>query len=270
MSEKKEVSLLDITHYVDRKVYDDVVSFHAKTIYTSLESIASRCYVSSVPEYKLKKLVGKEVPFFSGIKSRINIERKIEYAESLMRNDSDINFSDHETIDFKTIEQLIENSFGVKGYSENKRSYPSGGALYPIEVCICKLSENIINWPSSANALHYLPLSSCFEEISNENISELFNALAGSDKRRLGSPHFAIVYSIFFEKAIFKYHSRGYRLALLEAGSMYQMADLIGKNLSLTNRVWAGFSDYLVARKLNFDFRCIAPLIIQFFCKREN
>ena len=46
---------------------------------------------------------------------------------------------------------------------------------------------------------------------------------------------------------------------------MYQMADLCGKSLKLRNRVWAGFSDYQVAKLLGTDPRHMAPLVVQFF-----
>ena len=68
-----------------------------------------------------------------------------------------------------------------------------------------------------------------------------------------------------FEKALFKYRYRGYRMALMETGSMYQNAVLVADQIGLKNRVWAGYTDSYVAKTMNLDQRTVAPLIVQFF-----
>lgn len=94
--------------------------------------------------------------------------------------------------------------------------------------------------------------------------------LSGGDSEILGLPHFALVYAVFFERAIFKYRTRGYRLALMEAGSMYQTADLYAKALGLRSRLWAGFTDFQVAKTIGIDMRHMAPLVVQFFGNVKN
>ncbi|MBB2660641.1 SagB/ThcOx family dehydrogenase [Escherichia coli] len=97
------------------------------------------------------------------------------------------------------------------------------------------------------------------------NIGANPRSLSGGDSERLGKPHFALVYCIIFEKALFKYRYRGYRMALMETGSMYQNAVLVADQIGLKNRVWAGYTDSYVAKTMNLDQRTVAPLIVQFF-----
>lgn len=54
-------------------------------------------------------------------------------------------------------------------------------------------------------------------------------------------------------------------MALMEAGSMYQIAGMNADLFDIKNRVWAGFTDTYVCRTLGIDMRTAAPLIIQFF-----
>ncbi|HFD3107622.1 TPA: SagB/ThcOx family dehydrogenase, partial [Klebsiella quasipneumoniae subsp. similipneumoniae] len=108
-------------------------------------------------------------------------------------------------------------------------------------------------------------LSRALEPVAACDTQELYRSLSGGDAERLGRPHFALVYCVIFEKALFKYRYRGYRMALMEAGSMYQNAGLVADQIGLRNRGWAGFTDSYVAKTMNVDQRTAAPLIVQFF-----
>lgn len=99
---------------------------------------------------------------------------------------------------------------------------------------------------------------------ANTSIEELRMSLSGYDEG-IGHPYFATVYCIHLDKAIFKYKHRGYRNALMEVGSIYQLCDLYSKEFDMTNRIWAGFYDGLVARQLNIDNTSILPCVVQFF-----
>jgi SagB-type dehydrogenase family enzyme len=144
--------------------------------------------------------------------------------------------------------------------------YPSGGGLYSVQAFLCCTSKNISNWPSQSMIWHLLPFQRCFESMEiDKNANDILNILSGNDTTRLGNPHFAIVYATFIDKAIFKYRHRGYRLAILEAGAMFQCTTLRALDMGYSSRVWAGFSDHAVARLLKVDLTHILPLAVQFF-----
>lgn len=260
---KHELSLLDVTHYVDPEVLDDVKAFHARGNFASLPEFSERTFVSAVPVSQLDRFENKEVLFRPGFSSSEKLDTSLH--DGYQRTPSGIGFCDKRKLGKGTIEKLLVNAFSSPEPGSLRRPYPSGGAQYPVEVFLCRLSENNENWASGNNVYHYLPLSRALEPVAVGNIDEIHRCLSGGDAERLGRPHFALVYCIVLEKALFKYRYRGYRMALMEAGSMYQNAGQVADRLGLKNRVWAGFTDYYVAKTMNIDPRTAAPVIIQFF-----
>ena len=79
---------------------------------------------------------------------------------------------------------------------------------------------------------------------------------------------FAIFYSTLAAIPIAKYGARGYRLAMVEAGSMYQLASQIAQSVSLQNRVWGGLDDEGLSIALGIDPRAVWPLVCQIFGRR--
>jgi hypothetical protein len=66
-------------------------------------------------------------------------------------------------------------------------------------------------------------------------------------------------------KAIFKYRYRGYRHALMEAGSMYQQATTISQQKDLRTTVWSTFSEQQMLYELSLDHGTYLPLTMQLF-----
>lgn len=265
MADWPELSLPQIARYVDTSVYEHVTTFHARTVYANMPGLAGRCYLSAAAPDELNQFEFKEASVWPGMGRSLPIPDSglPEIPDSVRRNPSAASFS-LQPLPFSIIAHLLINSFCANSPDSRRRPYPSGGALYPIHVVLCRISE-VTAWPSEVDALHLLPVSRQLEDLKAESADKLLRTLTGGQTETLGTPAFAIVYAISFEQAIFKYRSRGYRLALMEAGSMYQTADLCGKALGLQNRMWAGFCDHRVARDLGLDPRHIAPLAVQFF-----
>lgn len=257
-----EVSLVEVTNYSDAEVLDNVKMFHSRGLFTSLPETSGRTLVSAVPPERLPLFENKEILFRPGFSSRV----KIGAPERIypQRYPSGIHFTDERIIPFSDVASLLANAFSSGEPGSVRRPYPSGGAQYPVEVFLCRLSDSTDGWPED-RVFHYLPVSRSLEPAGSPELRELYRALAGSDGERLGHPHFALVYFIVFEKALFKYRYRGYRMALMEAGSMYQSAGMVADRLGFRNRVWAAFTDSYVSKTLNVDTRTAAPLIVQFF-----
>ncbi|WP_413741674.1 SagB/ThcOx family dehydrogenase [Sodalis sp. RH15] len=261
--DKNQLSLLEVTHYSDAEVLDNVKMFHSRGLFTSLTETAERTYVSAVPPESLKRFENKEILLQPGLSRLLKVnERDRIFTE---RKPSGIHFIDERKISFDDVTRLLINAFSSGDPDSVRRPYPSGGAQYPVEVFMCRLTENTDGWPADINAFHYLPVSRSLESAGAPALNDLYRALAGGDQERLGRPHFALVYFIVFEKALFKYRYRGYRMAMMEAGSMYQNAGMVADRLGLSNRVWAAFTDTYVSKMLNVDMRTAAPLIVQFF-----
>ena len=180
--------------------------FHVLTNYANMRGLSSRCYLSSVSPSELAKLEFSEVSMWPGMSSisPLKTTRSSENAKFL-RHESGLSFSDKGGISFSVIDQLLVDSFCARNEDNLKRPYPSGGALYSIEVFLCRISNNVSDWPSRSNVLHLLPLKKELEAMRSIPENELHEKICGGETQRLGAPYFALVYVIFFERAIFKY-----------------------------------------------------------------
>ncbi|WP_460385258.1 SagB/ThcOx family dehydrogenase [Pseudomonas amygdali] len=267
MGKTIEISPFEIGRFSDQEIYDHVIEFHSRSNYSLFPGTAPRCYLSSAPDKALAEMIESELSIWPGIKPSAQLTSA---RTALLRDESAEFFDDASVLEFSVIDQLMTNSFCARSSESRKRPYPSGGALYPIEVFVCRVSNNVDNWPTKENILHLLPLSRHLEAMTLHAPDIILSNLSGGDTGLLGQPHFALVYAMLFERALFKYRTRGYRLALMEAGSMYQTADLNAQALGLRSRVWAGFTDFQVAKTIGIDMRHMAPLVVQFFGNANN
>ncbi|WP_419737584.1 SagB/ThcOx family dehydrogenase [Pseudomonas sp. COR18] len=150
----------------------------------------------------------------------------------------------------------------TKNKKTKKRHYPSGGALYPIEVFICSLSEKNTTWPQPQKIFHLLPESNSLEILqTNCNIQNLRKAIL-SDTEDLGTPSAALIYATYLPKTIFKYRYRGYRLALMEAGSMYMLIEIQATALSLKSRLWSGYTDHMLSKAIGLNPALFNPVCV--------
>ncbi|WP_064503580.1 MULTISPECIES: SagB family peptide dehydrogenase [unclassified Paracoccus (in: a-proteobacteria)] len=159
---------------------------------------------------------------------------------------------------------LLARSFGNAGLGSRRRPYPSGGALYSCQVCL---------WARNVEGLapgsyHYLPHSRRLERLEAAAPESVLNALGiATDNTalpRMADCAFALLYCALMQVPVAKYGVRGYRLALLEAGSMYQQMGQEMQNAGLAGRVWGGFEDDRLAMALGVDPRVAWPLVVQF------
>jgi SagB-type dehydrogenase family enzyme len=104
-------------------------------------------------------------------------------------------------------------SHGLR-YQQKMRAFPSGGGLYPIEVY-----PILTNCETPSGLYHY--------NVPEHAIERLRGPFEESELRRLTSfdgllesAALILVFSAVFARTYFKYHERGYRFALLEAGHL--------------------------------------------------
>jgi len=249
--------------FMDVSVFDDILKFHSKTNFTIHKAVEPITSLHFLPAAILEQLTGNELKFYPDMDLTIQTPtiEHLKLCNPLSRIDS-CSFFPKQKLSFDKIKKLISPLL-TKTSSTYKRGYPSGGALYPIEVFLCNLSENITDWPCNENILHLLPQSKKFEIIQcSADREKLIQAIIPSPNQ-IGSPNIAIVYAVYIPKTIFKYRHRGYRLAHLEAGSMYMLIDLMSKQLQLPNRVWSGYCDNMLSKCLGLNPTLLFPLCVQ-------
>lgn len=261
MRHVKISSLNQIAHasqFVDPEVESEVRAFHQHCLSVAgspLENKLSQPYLSIED---LKRAETFETRF-SHITRTIDIGDS-SIAESTWRWPS-LDKGTARPIDFSTVCQIFSEALGAD--HARRRPYPSGGALYSVDSVA--ILGNVAGTNEDFNVLHYLPVSNAFEVLQGGYDFTLFNEIY-----KIEHAAFYVVYFINLKKAIFKYRSRGYRLALMEVGSMYQQMLRTAQSHGVRSRVLSGFSEYALAKNCGLDSRVLLPGIIQAFAYPEE
>lgn len=250
--------------FLSPEVMDETLAFHAKGNYTIHKATQHLSALHQIPPKDLEKLTGNELKLNTIVAPSKNKEPTLTPLASphpLRRNSSCERF-EARPLHFDIVQALLAPLL-TKSPTTYKRGYPSGGALYPIEVFCINLHNKIEQWSTESDALHLLPSSRSLEaHTPSIDIHQLTEAII-PESIDIGSPSLALIYSIYLPKALFKYRYRGYRLSLMEAGSMYMITDLRCKELQLNSRPWSGYTDHQVTKNLNLNPSLFLPVCIQ-------
>jgi len=128
-----------------------------------------------------------------------------------------------------------------------RRTYPSGGGLYPVETYIIATQTEGM----APGIFHYHPTAHALER--------LWALPHDFDMKRLmlksGSlnPSTLIVFTSVWERSSLKYGNLAYLHALIEVGHMGENILLMATALGLETRPYAGFNDELVTRILDLN-----------------
>lgn len=256
--------------FIDASVYDEVLEFHSKGDFTFHNAIKERTRLHGLDEKHLVQLTGNELAFYPDMDLSVAISLSQEEREkSLYRNVSCDRFLPS-VLDFSDIEKLMYPLLS-RTQDSFKRGYPSGGALYPAEVFLCSLTKENTNWPCAGRVLHLLPKSRKFEMMQVEPSLEELKAAILFPPHDIGSPSLALIYAIYLPKNLFKYRYRGYRMALMEVGSIYMLVELQAKSLGLSCRLWSAYTDWMLCKVLGVNPALFLPVCIHFIGRQyEN
>ncbi|MBF2063169.1 MAG: SagB/ThcOx family dehydrogenase [Calothrix sp. C42_A2020_038] len=142
----------------------------------------------------------------------------------------------------------------VLGGPVAKRTYPSGGGLYPIELLVYPLQVETIN----SGFYYYQVLSHRMVSVSpslpKDVLVELLNEHPIQEASIL-----LLLFIDFARLSLGKYGEKSYRLALIEAGHIAQNVLLIASGLGLKSLPICGFNDEQLshAAGLNFPYEVI-------------
>ncbi len=244
---------------IDIEIMDDVLHFHNKGNIFIDDKFYNRLvpHTLSVDQlHSLEKSDYEIVPFHDD-----EIQCGSDYKFDIKRNRSALLFNERK-IYFEKIKALLTNSFSSK--QDGSRPYPSGGALYPVEIICGIFSEKIIDGPPSG-FYHYRPVQNILQPITQVNSEEMRHIIYNMESPEARTPHFMFLYVGVLGKMLVKYRYRGYRYALMEAGAMFQQADLVAQSLGLINKLYSGFNDHEIIKFIGLDRMNFIPYVIQSF-----
>lgn len=159
-------------------------------------------------------------------------EVESELGTLLQKRNSDVSKICRQSVTEVDLEHLLKSAYGLLTPDASRRSVPSGGGLFPLEVYICL-------WKSAgtipAGSYHYAVKEHALEVLPVAVLTEK-DIPAFTSSPWAGEAHGMILLSAVFNRSIRKYGSRGYRYILLEAGHVGQNISLAAAELGLSVR----------------------------------
>lgn len=182
-------------------------------------------------------------------------ERKGEVSleETLQKRRSVREYKD-ETLNLKEISQILWASQGIT--EEDRRTVPSAGALYPIEIyLVVRTIENI-----QKGVYHYIPESHKLILIAEGDFSKTL-AEAALNQEWVKNSAANLVITADFQRTTQKYEERGIRYVWMEAGHSAQNVYLQATSLNLGTVSVGAFEEEKVKEILSLPEN-IQPLYI--------
>jgi len=246
---------------IDQDVYRQTYAFHGQTCNRYDSRLISHGSPTELSVSQISSMEFSEY-VFGGVSHSFNLDNlnagfRHKSADTFNRISGGLDLDVFE----KFIAECFMDSSGVSA----KRSYPSGGALYSGQVTIYVRGVEGIE----RGSYHVLPRSHKVEKLITMSDEIVEDRLFLTQSHKLHDYDFAILYSSLASIPLAKYRNRGYRLALLEAGSMYQLATHVSQNYGLSSRVWGGFDDDGLSTALGVDPRVAWPIVCQIFGRAQ-
>lgn len=155
-------------------------------------------------------------------------------------------------ISLEELSSLLHAAYGVTGRipgtTQELRTAPSGGALYPLELyTVCAAVEGV-----DQAVHHYDPLRHALELLRPLGSGDEIASLTPYEDA-LGECALVVVMTAMFWRSRFKYGARAYRFTLIEAGHVAQNVLLAATALRLRALPLGGFYDRRVDALLGID-----------------
>lgn len=250
------IAELDVlSESMEEPTFDNVASFfHENTKIRNvptLEGIPNSIYSSSdVP-------LGNRstIRFGRAIKVGLEVGRRAPISHDLgkvFRERRSMRGPSGKTLDLNMLSRLLVESFGKSGETgaegTHLRVYPSGGALYPLEIFLL------------ARDVEALPFGFYYFDALNEDLSFLDGSVSEDQlsfvfcgQEIAANAKVVVIYASCFGRSILKYGPRGYRYALLEAGHAAQNLSLLCGDLGYHHCNSGGFMDSELNSFLRLD-----------------
>lgn len=244
--------------HVDAKVYQDVIKTHAKEAITLLDY--GNLAITNVDPRTISRAQFTECeisPFH-----KHDLACTTDVPAQFSRQPSTSRFA-AKPIHWHDLQTLLIHAFGAD--DNQRRSYPSAGGLYPVEPIVFLFQEHIHSQTLVSGAYHFRSVSKILQLIQKIEADYFFDKLLHGLIDTNHTPCVAILYLAHVGKAIFKYRYRGYRHALMEAGSMYQQALIVAQHMGLRSTAWSSFGEHELLHALDLDYGTYLPLTMQLF-----
>ena len=163
-----------------------------------------------------------------------------------------------EPLELHQFSQLLWAAQGITEKSGFKRSAPSAGALYPMDVyvvagkdSVAQIEAGVYRYEPKGHMVSLVTGGDLREALSRASLSQMWMAKAPVD----------IVITAEYSRANIKYGKRGVRYAMIEAGHIGQNLFLQAEALGLKAGIVGAFHDKEIIRVMNIS-SSYEPLLI--------
>jgi SagB-type dehydrogenase family enzyme len=185
------------------------------------------------------------------------ISETIKRRRSVISSAAGPKFADA-ALDSAGLSRLLIDAYGITGEHtldlhnvhvvQKLRAAPSGGALYPLE-----LYPIVVRGGAIGRGIYHYNVPHHALEVVRGTVEGAELASMTSYQGVVADAAVVIVISAVFGRAYFKYHERGYRFVLLEAGHVAEHLYLVATALGLGVVALGGFFDDDVNALLGLD-----------------
>lgn len=213
------------------------------------------------------KIHYKTYPRLSKINLKQNLPRNF-LERTILKRESYRAFS-NASITLKELSRLLFFSAGITHKGENqddaRRSYPSAGARYPLEVYLISLNVKYLN----KGLYHYNVKEHCLEKLLYQDLTGWLLSATGND-RFLKKAVAILIITAVLDRTRIKYKDRGYRYVLIEAGHLAQNLLFEATTLNLGSYPIGGFIDGEFDKLLDINRRKEVTLYLVAIGKRRK
>jgi len=158
----------------------------------------------------------------------------------LQKRKSTRKFSQTKTISLEDLSAILFHSAGINrnidNLSKSQRSYPSGGARYPLELYVVSSKVDGLE----KGLYHYSVERHGLEKLADETINKGFREEVYSWTKDAAV---LIIITAVFNRNFMKYGDYGYKIMLMEAGHLAQNIQLVSENQLLSYCSFVGFDE---------------------------
>ncbi len=149
---------------------------------------------------------------------------------------------------------LIHEAAGLtrfgKSFDNSRRTYPSAGARYPLELYLV-----ILNCESLKKGLyHYNVKENCLEQLLGKDLKNWVVEVTGKQEWIRNAAVIFIITGVL-DRTRVKYGERGYRYVLMEIGHLGQNIQLLSTEQDLGSCVIGGYVDSEVNKLLDINLQ---------------
>ena len=205
-------------------------------------------------DYSVKDLDSQDKVVKFNLDDILHSSTDSEFLNTILKRRTSWDFTKKD-MTVQDLKEILYYSFGVSDMKEKKRTYPSGGQFYSVEIYIIPTKRMVSNRVLDSKVYKYNVNKNELVEMADVDLTKINQISASLDVGffTLENCQFT-VFLVGNDKDIsIKYLDLTYRIMLLEAGHMAQNFLLVNTYFNYSTVPIGGFNEGIIKELLNID-----------------